>query len=207
MAGVDHLDFAEFGVQAQKDGGYVAPAGLFAFAPVVLVHARGQLVEGQTGDRHGAECRAEAGGHHGRGEALAGHIGHSDQQAAVGLLDDVEIVAADLVAGDGSERQRVASDVGQRLRQQRALDVAGGVEILLHACPLHVALVVAGVFKGDGGLQNQPLDEIGLVEGEFAAVGRGDHQFRHALAFAILEQIDGEGTAVFGLGALFGTSP
>ena len=78
---------------------------------MVLVHARGQLVEGRPGDGHGAESGAEAGGHHGGGQAFAGNVGDRDQQAAVGLLDDVEIVAADLVAGDGAEGQRVAGDI------------------------------------------------------------------------------------------------
>ena len=147
---------------------------------------------GGPGDGHGAESRAEAGGHHGRGQAFAGNVGDRDQEASVGLLNDIEVVAANLVTGDGAEGHRVAGDVGQLLRQQRALDIAGGVEILLHAGPLQVALVVAGVFKGDGGLQGQTLDEVGFVDGQFAAVGRGDDQLGHALAFAILQQVDGE---------------
>ena len=190
MAGIDHFDLAQFRVEAQEDGGDIAAAGLFALAPVVLVHAGCQFVEGRAGDGHGAERRAEAGGHHCRGQAFAGNVGDGDQEAAIGLLHDVEVVAANLIAGDGAEGQRVAGDVGQFLRQQRALDVAGGVKILLHARPLQVALVVAGIFKGDSGLQGQALDEVGLVNCEFAAIGRGNNQLRHALAFAILQEID-----------------
>ena len=48
VAGVDHFDLAQFGMEAQEDGGDIAAAGLFAFAPVVLVHARGQFVEGRA---------------------------------------------------------------------------------------------------------------------------------------------------------------
>ncbi len=80
---------------------------------------------------------------------------------------------------------------GSVLGQQRALNVAGRVEVLLHARPLQVALVVARVFKGDGGLQGQALKEVGFIEGELAAIGRGDDQLGHAFAFAILQQIDG----------------
>ena len=50
-----------------------------------------------------------------------------------------------------------------------------------------IALVVAGVFKGDGGLEREALDEVGLVDGEFAAAGRGDEQLGHALAVAAVE--------------------
>ena len=77
---------------------------------------------------------------------------------------------------------------GQILRQQRALDVAGRVEVLLHAGKFHIALVVAGVFEGDGGLQRQALDEVGFVDGQGAAVRGGDHQLGHALAFAVGER-------------------
>ena len=155
--------------------------------------------EGQAGDGHGAERGAEAGGHHGRSEAFAGDVRDGDQEAAVGLLDDVEIVAANLVAGDGAEGDRVAGDFRQFLRQERTLDVARGVEVLLDAGPLQVALVVAGVFKGDGGLQDQAFDEVGFVKSQFAAVGRGDDQFRHPLAFAILQEIERKRGTVFGL--------
>ena len=47
---------------------------------------------------------------------------------------------------------------------------AGRVQILLHAGKLHIALVVAGVFERDGSLQRQPLEEVGLVDGQRAAV-------------------------------------
>ncbi len=46
VAGVDHFDLAQLGMEAQEDGGDIAAAGLFALAPVVLVHARGQLSRG-----------------------------------------------------------------------------------------------------------------------------------------------------------------
>ncbi len=104
-----------------------------------------------------------------------------------GSSSEVEVVAAHLVAGDGAKGQRVAGDGGQLLGQKRALDVAGGVQILLDAGELDVALVVAGVFKGDGGLEGEALDEVGLVDGEFAAVGWGDEQLGHALAVAAVQ--------------------
>ena len=189
VAGVHDFDSARLGIEAHKDGGHIAATGLFALTPVVLVHAGCKLIERRPGDGHGAKGRAEAGGHHGGGESFASHVGYSDQQAAVGLLDDVEVVAAHLVTGDGAEGQGIAADVGQILRQQRALDVAGSVQILLYPCPFQIALVVAGVFEGDGGLQRQPFDEVGLVDGQLAAVGRCDHQLGHALAFAILQEI------------------
>ena len=79
MAGVDHLDLAQFGVKAQEDCGYIAATSLFALAPMVLIHARGQFIEGRAGNGHGAERGAETGGHHGRGQSFARDISHHDQ--------------------------------------------------------------------------------------------------------------------------------
>ncbi len=90
----------------------------------------------------------------------------------------------------GAEGHRVAGNLGQRLRQQRALNGAGRVQVLLHARKLHVALVIARVFKRHGGLQRQAFEEIGLVEGELASVGRRHHQFGHFAAVAVRQRID-----------------
>ena len=169
MAGIDHLDFARGRMQPEKDRRDVAPARLLALGPVVLVHARGQFVERRPGDGHAAKCRAEAGGHDGRGQPLAGHVGHGNQQAAVGLLDNIEIVAAHFVAGVGAEGDRIAGDLGQRLRKQRALNLAGRVQILLQARELNVALVIARVFKRNGGLEDQALKEVGFRKRETRA--------------------------------------
>ncbi len=40
------------------------------------------------------------------------------------------------------------------------------VQILLHAGKLDIALVVAGVFKGHGGLQGQAFEEVRFVDGQ-----------------------------------------
>ena len=53
--------------------------------------------------------------------------------------------------------------VGKSLRQQRALNGSGGVEVLLHAGKLEIALVVAAAFlKSDSGLKGESLDKVGL---------------------------------------------
>jgi len=90
--------------------------GLFAFGPVMLVHACGQFVEWHAGHGHGPEGGAEAGGHDGRSQAFAGHVGNGNEQAAVRLLDDIEVIAAHLIAVTDL-KLRVALDRGQRLRK------------------------------------------------------------------------------------------
>ena len=103
MAGVNDFDFAGLGMEADEDGGEIAAAGLFALGPMVLVHARGEFVEGHPGDGHGAKGGTEAAGPDGGGEAFAGDVGYGDEKAAVGLRNEVEVVAANFVAGDGVE--------------------------------------------------------------------------------------------------------
>ena len=123
---------------------------------------------GMPVSRDAAKRRAESCGHDGRGQSLARHIGNNHQQAAVGLLHNVEIIAAHLVAGIGAEGDRVAGNLRQRLRQQRALNVPRRVQILLHSRELHIALVVAGIFKRHRRLQRQTFKEVGLVKRQFA---------------------------------------
>ena len=106
-----------------------------------------------------------------------------------GCSDDIEIVAAHLVAGVGAEGDRVAGNLGQLLRQQRALNLARRVQILLHARELDVALVVARVFKRHGGLQRQAFKEVGLGERKLArARGRHD-ELGHFAAVAVGKRI------------------
>ena len=62
------------------------------------------------------------------------------------------------------------------------------IEILLYAGELDVALVVAGVFKSDGGLQGEAFNEVGFVDGKLAAAGRGDDELGQALAVAVVER-------------------
>ena len=50
--------------------------------------------------------------------------------------------------------------------------------------------MVAGVFKRDGGLQRQALEEIGLGERQLASAGRRHHQFGHLAAVAVRQRID-----------------
>jgi hypothetical protein len=46
------------------------------------------------------------------------------------------------------------------LRQQRTLNLARRIQILLDPRPLQVALVVAGIFQRYGSLQRQPFEKI-----------------------------------------------
>ncbi len=144
---------------------------------------------------HSPERGAEAHGPDGGGKTFSGHIGHGNEEAAVGQGDQVEVVTADFVAGDRAKSHRVAGDGGQGLRKQGALNGASRFEILLDAGELEVALVVAGVFKSDSGLEGKALDEVGLVDGELATAGRGDQQFGHALATAVVERPSEAGAA------------
>ena len=59
------------------------------------------------------------------------------------------------------------------MREEAALDGAGGLEVGLQALPLDGALVEAGVFDGGGGLDGEGLEKVDLVEGE-DAVGWGE---------------------------------
>ena len=98
-------------------------------------------------NRHGAKRRAEAGRHDRRSQSLAGHVGHGHQQASIRLRQNVEIVARPLRSRSRSEAQRVARNLRQLLRQQRTLNVAGRIQILLHPRKLHDCACGCGRFR------------------------------------------------------------
>ena len=53
---------------------------------------------------------------------------------------------------------------GHGLREQTLLDGAGGIEVLRETGVVQVALVVDGIFDGDGGLEDEALQEVAFVE-------------------------------------------
>ena len=125
--------------------------------------------------------------------AFAGYVGHGDEQAAVGLRDDIEVVAADLIAGNGAEADRVTGNRRQLLRQKRPLNEPRRVEILLHARKLDIALVVACIFKSNGGLEGEAFNEVRFVESQRTSTGSDHRQLRHTVAVAVQQRIAGHG--------------
>jgi hypothetical protein len=83
---------------------------------------------------------------------------------AVGFGYDVEVVSADLVTGSGAGRHGVAGDGGHGLGEEALLDGAGGIKILGEARVIQMPLVVDGVLDGDGGLQDETLQEVAFIK-------------------------------------------
>jgi hypothetical protein len=108
----------------------------------------------------------------------------------------IEVVATHFVAGIGAKRQRVPFDVRQCLGQQRALNLPGCIEILLHTGEGNVALMVAGIFKSHGSLQREALNKVGLVESELATVRRNNDQIGHAGSVAIVQRPGEQGAFI-----------
>ncbi len=60
VPGIHDLDFASLRVEAQEDGGDVLAPRFFTVLPVVLIHARGQLIEGHVVEWPWREMRSES---------------------------------------------------------------------------------------------------------------------------------------------------
>ena len=164
-------------VEPQEDGGDIAAAGLGAFVPVLLGQAPGELAQGKGLAGEGAKGGAEGGADESGREPLSGDVGDDHEVGAVGLGYDVEVVSADLVAGSGTRRYGVAGDGRHGLGQEALLDGAGGVEILGEAGVVQVALVVDGVFDGNGGLEDKTLEEVAFIKAERPSLRGGDDEF------------------------------
>jgi hypothetical protein len=189
VARVHHLYLAGLRVQPEEDRRHIPPPRFFALGPVVLVHPRRQLVQRHSRHRHRPEGRAEAGGHDGRSQPLARYVCHRHQQAAVRLLHNIQVIAAQLIAGNGAEAHRVSRDRRQPLRQQRLLNRPPRIQVLLHSRELDVALVVPRIFQSHRGLQREPFDKVRLVNCQLPPVRRRHHQLSHPPAVAILQRI------------------
>ena len=187
VAGVDDFQLVVFGIEFEEDAGDVALACFGTFGAVLVVETRDEFGEGKAGADAGAKGGAEGGRDDSGGEALAGDVGYGHDLGAIGKRDDVDAVAADLVTGAVADGDGVAGDLGHVLRNEAALNGAGGVEILLDAGPGEAAFVVAGVFDGNGGLEGEALEEVFFVNGEGAAVGSGDNDFGDAVAVFIVQ--------------------
>jgi len=127
-----------------------------------VFEAGGHFAERHGGSADGAERGAE--GHasegEGEGEAFAGDIGENDHKAAIGEGDDVDVIATDFVTSGGRDGDGVAGEVREGLREEVALDGAGGVEIELDAFPFEGAFVVLGVADGECGLESNALEGV-----------------------------------------------
>ncbi len=176
VTGVEHLNLGACWIEAGEDGGDVASARFLTLLPVVLVGLACECFKGNAARGHGAKGRAKAGGHERGGQTFAGDIGDGEQDISVGMGEDIDIVAANLVAGFRADGERESGQIGQVARDERTLDVACCIEVFLDARPLEIALEVAGVFDGDCGLQGESMDEIQLVEGECTKVRREDDE-------------------------------
>ena len=100
---------------------------LFTWASVVA--GREELRRGR------AQQRVRARHHERSRHALVGDVADHDHHPAVGQLDEVVEVAADLACRPVEGGDLEAGQLGQRLRQELLLDELGNDQLLLHALP------------------------------------------------------------------------
>ena len=187
MAGVHCFDDVSGSIQPDQESGHVAMPGLGAFTVVQKIHAGRDFDQRQVGVDHGAKRGAERHAHQSGSEALAGDVSHHDNGLARRPADQIEVVAANLVASHGAGSQLVAGDLRHLLRNQAALHHAGGVQIALDALPLHGPLVEAGVLNGNGSLHGERFQKVGFVQIQGAAGRKENHEVRKTNAALVAE--------------------
>ena len=176
VAGIHCFDDVSGSIQPDQESGYVAMPGLGAFTVVKKIHAGRDFKQRQIGVDHGAKRGAKRHAHQSGSEALAGDVSHHDNGLARRPGDQIEVVAANLVASHGAGSQFVAGDLRHLLWDQAALHHPGGVQIALDALPLHRPLVEAGVLNGDGSLHGERFEKVGFVQIQGAAGRKDDYE-------------------------------
>ena len=156
-----------------------------------------RLAGEELGVDHALQGRGEDGGR----DSFAGDVGEDEGEIFV-IGDDVEEVASDLFARDGTGGDAGVGEVGDFDRHEILLDAGGDVEFFA---------VAAGVFFGDGelgvvdeggGLGGDGLEEIVIDLGELAGVEAAveiedaeDFAMGGAVGFARLANLLGAATA------------
>ena len=107
-----------------------------------------------VGAARGAEGAERDGGQGGGGRALADRVGDPEPRAA-GVLDVVEPVAADVVAGQDVAGQGGAGDACDARRKRGLLDLGGGARVLAAAGEVEDVGVRARELERGGGLAGE----------------------------------------------------
>ena len=121
-----------------------------------MVDARDQLGQGAGEGREGAQAGLQGGGEEGGGDALAGHVGDHQEEAAVGAEEGVEVIAGDGVGGAAGEGDIDARDFGGLRGHEPALDLARDFEVALHGDAV-------GEFEGEEHDQGEAAEELRLA--------------------------------------------
>ena len=108
--------------------------------------------------------------------AFSAHVAEGDDRRVLGLLEETEHVAGDLARRAGPDARRQTLHLGILARQQDALELARGLEILIHA------LLALGDFFVQAGVFHRARDLLGQQR-ERALVILGKE--RDALAFDV----------------------
>src|SRR5713101_5035835 len=156
MARVDELQAAVAVQNPEKHRGVAAQFGVLAKKTVdVVEHARWIRAKAHAGERaleHRGEQRCA--------EALPADVGDQESRAVVAHWEYIEVIAPDREAREIDPAHGEVRIVTKSVRQQRLLDLAGDVELLLHALPLALALDQTGVVQDAGRFERKRVQNL-----------------------------------------------
>ena len=139
----------------------------------------------------GAKDSADEGGVEGGGGGLAGDVSYGEGDAAGAVVEEVVHVSADGAGGGELGGDLGALEDGGRGRHEAELDLAGHLEVALHALFFLVnALVEAGVGDADGYLSGEGAEGLLVVLVEVVDAGVLEVEDADDLAF--VDEGDGE---------------
>ncbi len=113
------------------------------------------------------DASLEAGHEEGGGHALAGDVGYDEGNAAIGVGDEIVVIAADSAAGGVVAGQIEASDPGSGGGEEAPLDFGGLGHFLGQEALGGFDFGEAGVFDADGGDVGHDGEEAEILLGEF----------------------------------------
>jgi hypothetical protein len=125
------------------------------------------LAGGDQAGRLGPQDRVGGGHDQRRRDALVGHVADHDPELALGQLDEVVEVAADLTGGAVEGGELPAAQVGQLLGQELLLDQLGDPQLLLDPLTLADLGLLLADQLGDphrrGGVAGQVVEQLAVV--------------------------------------------
>ena len=114
------------------------------------------------------DARLQRHHHEGGGHAFAGNIAQGERDAAIGIGEEIVVVAADGAAGSVETREIGAGNFGGFVGQHAALNFGGLGEVALHDALGLFDFGEAGVLDADGGHVGHDGEQAEIVLGEFA---------------------------------------
>src|SRR5712691_680367 len=165
MAGVNELQVAVLIENPEKQRGVAADLGVLAQETIdVIENARRIGAESHAGKRALEHGRKQRGA-----EPFSGNVGDEKSSPVIVEREDVEVVATDrgtreIDAGDGE-----VGVIGEIAREERLLNVARDVDLLLQALAFALVFDEAGVVQDAGGVGGQGVNNLAI---EFREGGR-----------------------------------